>query len=214
MLEGRRDQFVAEIVKQGSSQAEAESEVQASIDRLVVFAGWCDKYQQVFSSVNPVASSHFNFSVLEPMGVVFIVAEESSALLGLVSLIAPVIAGGNSCVVLASESRPLSAVTFGEVLGTSDLPGGVVNIMTGKLDELAEHFARHMNVDAIAFDRRDKSILGKIKQNAAADIKRVKSYIVDWQQPESASPYLIADFSEVKTTWHPIERITASGSGY
>ena len=214
MLEGRREQFQSELVRQGSTGTEAKKEVQASIDRLIVYAGWCDKYQQIFSSVNPVASSHFNFSVLEPMGVVFVVANETQSLLGLISLVAPVIAGGNSCVVLASESRPLCAVTFGEVLGTSDVPGGVINILTGKLAELASHIARHMSLDGIAFDRKEAKVLTEIKQFAADDVKRVRSYDADWLQPESGSPYLIQDFSEVKTTWHPIEKIGTSGSGY
>ncbi len=214
MLEGRRDQFTAELVAQGSTLANARKDVQASIDRLIVFAGWCDKYQQIFSSVNPVASSHFNFSVLEPTGVVFVVANEQSPLLGLVSIVAPIIAGGNTCVVLASESKPLSAITFAEVLNSSDVPGGVVNILTGKLTELAEHFARHMDVNAIAFDRDDKKNLAKIKLYAADNVKRVHPIEQNWSDDSAASPYLIQQFSELKTTWHPIEKISASGSGY
>ena len=214
MLEGRREQFVSEMVQQGLTKAAAATEVQTSIDRLVVFAGWCDKYQQIFSSVNPVASSHFNFSVLQATGVVFIVANEESPLLGLVSLVAPVITGGNSCVVLASESRPLSAVTLAEVLNSSDVPGGVVNILTGKLEELAEHFARHMDVNAIAFDREQSETLASIKKFASDNVKRVCHITQDWLDDASACPYLIEQFSEVKTTWHPIEKISASGSGY
>ena len=140
MLEGRREQFVAELRLQGVAARAAEKEVDASIDRLVYFAGWADKYQQVFSSVNPVSSAHFNFSVLEPTGVVAILAPENSGLLGLVSNIAPAIVGGNSCVVLASESQPLCAVSFAEVLHASDVPGGVVNILTGYRSELSGHF--------------------------------------------------------------------------
>ena len=214
MLEGRREQFRTELVAQGLTDTAADYEVQESINRWIVYAGWCDKYQQLFSSVNPVASSHFNFSILEPMGVVFVVASEDSPLLGLTSLIAPVVAGGNACVVLASETRPLSAVTFAEVLNSSDVPGGVVNILTGKLDELADHFARHMDVNAVAFDRKDKNILYRIRELAADNVKRVHAIDMDWAKPESASPYLIERFSEVKTTWHPIEKISDSGSGY
>jgi hypothetical protein len=131
MLEGRKDQFIGELITQGATPRSAAEEVTRSIDRLVYYSGWCDKYQQLFGTVNPVASSHFNFSVPEPTGVVAVIAPEESALLGLVSVIAPVIAGGNTCVVLASNSLPLSSITFAEVLATSDLPGGVVNILTG-----------------------------------------------------------------------------------
>lgn len=214
MLEGRAEQFVAELVLQGVAAAKAKAEVNSSIDRLIYYAGWCDKYQQIFSSVNPVASSHFNFSVLEPTGVVFVVASEESSLLGLVSLVAPVIAGGNSCVVLASESKPLSAITFGEVLHTSDVPGGVVNILTGNKDELAEHFAKHLDVNAVAFDGPDGKMLTAIKENAVENVKRVIHRNLDWTKPDSENPYLIQDFCEVKTTWHPIEQIGATGSGY
>jgi acyl-CoA reductase-like NAD-dependent aldehyde dehydrogenase len=214
MLEGRREQFVAELKTQGLTASAANKEVSMSVDRLIYYAGWCDKYQQVFSSVNPVASSHFNFSLLEPTGVVFLVASESSPLLGLVSLIAPIISGGNSCVVLASESQPLSAITFAEVLQTSDVPGGVVNLLTGSKQELAEHFAKHMDVNAIAYDGTDRKLLTQIQQCAVENVKRVKSFDRDWTADDAESPYCIGDFCETKTTWHPIEQISASGSGY
>jgi acyl-CoA reductase-like NAD-dependent aldehyde dehydrogenase len=136
MLEGRSVQFVHELVLHGATQKQAEAEVAAAIDLWIHYAGWCDKYQALFSSVNPTNSSHFNFSVYEPTGVVGIMAAGSNGLLELVSLIAPVIAGGNTCVVVASEKHPLPAVTFTEVLATSDLPGGVVNLMTGFRSEL------------------------------------------------------------------------------
>src|SRR5689334_8894803 len=123
MLEGRKVQFIDELVQQDASKADAEKEVNLAIDRLIYYAGWCDKYQQLFSSVNPVASSHFNFSVPEPMGVVSVIAPQDTSLLGLVSTIAPVMAGGNTCVVLASETRPLCAVSFAEVINSSDVPG-------------------------------------------------------------------------------------------
>ena len=214
MLQGRAEQFKSELVKQGFKSDAAESEVQQSIDRLIVYTGWCDKFQQVFSSVNPVSTSHFNFSLLEPTGVVFVFANEDSPLLGLISLVTPIIAGGNSCVVLASESRPLSAVTFGEVLNSSDVPGGVVNILTGNLVELHEHAARHMDINSIAYDRKDKDILAAIQTRAADNVKRIKAFDCDWNEPETASPYLIQDFCEIKTTWHPVERIGPSGSAY
>jgi acyl-CoA reductase-like NAD-dependent aldehyde dehydrogenase len=214
MLEGRAEQFLAELQTQGLTAAAAKKEVSLSIDRMIYYAGWCDKYQQIFSAVNPVASSHFNFSVLEPTGVVFVTASEESPLLGLVSLIAPIIAGGNACIILASESKPLSSITFSEVLATSDVPGGVVNILTGNVDELAEHFGRHHDINAIALDSIEKKTLQSIKEFAVENVKRVKSYSNDWTKEDSQNPYLIQDFCEVKTTWHPIEKISASGSGY
>ncbi|MDH4108125.1 MAG: aldehyde dehydrogenase family protein, partial [Gammaproteobacteria bacterium] len=151
MLEGRREQFIDELKLQGSSRGKAKGEVDASIDRLIYYAGWADKYQQVFSSVNPVSSSHFNFSVTEPTGVVAIMAPEDSALLGLVSNIAPAIVSGNTSVVLASESKPLSAVSFAEVLHASDVPAGVVNLLTGWRSELSGQFATHMDVNAVVY---------------------------------------------------------------
>ena len=214
MLDGRRDQFIAELQLQGLSLAASHTEVDLSVDRMIYYAGWCDKFQQLFSSVNPVASSHFNFSMLEPTGVVFATASESSPLLGLVSLLAPVIAGGNSVIVLASESCPLSAVTFAEVLHSSDVPGGVVNLLTGKRSELGEHFAKHLDINALAYDGSDADFLTMLKENATTNLKRIRAYDCDWSDSENQNPYLIQDFMEVKTTWHPIEQISASGSGY
>ena len=214
MLESRADQFLAELRSQGLTDDLAKKEVALSIDRIIYYAGWCDKYQQIFSSVNPVASAHFNFSVLEPTGVVFIVASEDSPLLGLVSLVAPIISCGNTCIVLASHSRPLSSITFGEVLATSDVPGGVVNILTGQKSELVEHFSRHLDINAIALDDIDKKMLKTIKQFSAENVKRVKHYSFDWRKADTQNPYLIQDFCETKTTWHPIEQISAAGSAY
>jgi acyl-CoA reductase-like NAD-dependent aldehyde dehydrogenase len=204
MLEGRRDQFIAELQLQGASARAAEKEVDLSIDRLIYFAGWTDKYQQVFSAVNPVSSSHFNFSVLEPTGVVSILAPDDTGLLGLISNIAPAIAGGNTCVVLASESRPLSAVSFAEVLHSSDVPGGVVNILTGFRSELTEYFASHMDVNAIIYCDGGKAVARIVQELAADNIKRVIARNrVDWLR-DAENPYLIRDTQEVKTTWHPI----------
>jgi acyl-CoA reductase-like NAD-dependent aldehyde dehydrogenase len=214
LLQGRQDQFVAELQSQGFSKAAAAEEVQMSIDRWVIYAGWCDKYQQIFSSVNPVNSSHFNFSLLEPMEVVVLIANETSPLLGLTALAAPILAGGNCLVVLASESRPLSAITLSEVLHTSDMPPGAINILTGRLAELAPHIGAHMDLNAIAFDRIDNEILANMQTAAANNVKRLVAYQTDWRDGSSASPYLIQEFSEVKTTWHPMENISASGPGY
>jgi acyl-CoA reductase-like NAD-dependent aldehyde dehydrogenase len=205
MLEGRREQFIAELKLQGATQRAARKEVDASIDRLIYFAGWADKYQQVFSAVNPVASSHFNFSVLEPTGVVSIIAPDDSGLLGLVSNVAPAIVGGNTCVVLASESIPLSAVSFAEVLHASDVPAGVVNILTGLRSELTEHFASHMDVNAIVFCDGARKTARTVQELASDNIKRVIARAdIDWSRDSAQHPYLIRDTQEVKTTWHPI----------
>ena len=215
MLEGRKAQFVEELMLQGSSKIAAEKEVDLSIDRLIYYSGWCDKYQQIFSSVNPVASSHFNFSALEPMGVVTIVAPQQSSLIGLVSVMAPVIAGGNTCVILASETKPLCAVTFAEVLNSSDLPGGVVNILTGKVSELLSHLSNHMDVNAVCFSESDATSIKLIKENASVNVKRTAFYENEkWMNENTQSPYFINDFQEVKTTWHPIENIGGAKAGY
>jgi acyl-CoA reductase-like NAD-dependent aldehyde dehydrogenase len=204
MLEGRSEQFVAELVLQGAGKAAAKKEVAAAIDRLIYFAGWADKYQQVFSSVNPVSSAHFNFSVLEPTGVVSILAPDASGLLGLVSNVAPAIVGGNTCVVLASEQRPLCAISFAEVLHSSDVPGGVINLLTGHRAELMQHFASHMDVNAVVVCDGDRETARAVQDAAADNIKRVVSRTgVDWSAPQSQHPYLIRDTQEVKTTWHP-----------
>lgn len=215
ILEGRKAQFLEEMILLGATKAAAEKEIAQATDRLVYYAGWCDKYSQLFSTVNPVASSHFNFSVPEPTGVVAIVAPQDSSLLGIVSVIAPVIAGGNTCIVLASEKLPLCAVTLGEVLATSDLPGGVVNILTGKISELITHMASHMDVNALVYAAKDKTPVKAMKEGATANVKRVYVYSdTDWTKAEAQNPYLILDTQEVKTTWHPIENVGASGAKY
>jgi acyl-CoA reductase-like NAD-dependent aldehyde dehydrogenase len=215
MLEGRRAQFIDELLKQDSTKAQAEAEVNTAIDRLIYYAGWCDKYQQLFSSVNPVASSHFNFSGPEPTGVVAAIAPQNSSLLGLVSVVAPAIAGGNAIIVLASEKKPLSSITFAEVINSSDVPGGVVNILTGKPSELATQFAAHMDVNAIIFCEDDELIQKDIQEKASLNVKRVFVYKdVQWQSEEGESPYFILDTQEIKTTWHPIESIGSGGGKY
>ena len=215
VLEGRKTQFIEELIQQGSKKIQAEKEVNLSIDRLIYFAGWCDKYMQIFSSVNPVASSHFNFSVPEPTGVVAILAPEESGLLGLISQIAPTIAGGNTCVVLASENKPLCSVTLAEVLSTSDVPGGVINILTGNRKELIPHFASHMDVNAFVYCGDNSADIKTIHEASVDNLKRVMvrdggSYVSDKYE----NPYLISSLQETKTTWHPIEKIRVAGSGY
>ena len=204
MLEGRKEQFITELITQGESAKKAQIEVAASIDRLVYFAGWSDKYQQVFSSVNPVLSSHFNFSILEPVGVVSIIAPEKPGLLGLVSGIAPAIVGGNTVIILASETKPLTAISFAEVLNSSDVPGGVVNILSGKKDELISHMASHMEVNAIVYCGDEEKYIKSISELASNNVKRTVFYKKDiWTNTECESPYLIEQLQEVKTTWHP-----------
>lgn len=215
MLEGRKAQFIEELTQQDSTKGKAEKEVNLAIDRLIYYAGWCDKFQQVFSAVNPVATSHFNFSVPEPTGVVSIIAPQNDSLLGLVSVIAPVIAGGNTCVLLASESKPLCAVTFAEVINSSDMPGGVVNILTGKVSELAPWFVDHMDVNATIYCENDSSVQKMMQEKSALNVKRIIFYnSVKWDTEKGQSPYFIMDTQEIKTTWHPIENIAGSGAGY
>lgn len=221
MLEGRSAQFVHELVLHGATPKQAEAEVAAAIDRWVHYAGWCDKYQALFSSVNPTNTSHFNFSVYEPTGVVGIQCAGSNGLLELVSLIAPVIAGGNTCVVVASEKHPLPAVTFTEVLATSDLPGGVVNLLTGFRNELLKPLVAHMDINAVVvapFDSaqgvpHEERVM--LDSEATCNLKRVVyPKVKDWTSEEAQSPYFILDMQEVKTTWHPIERGQGGGGGY
>ncbi len=215
MLEGRKVQFEEELMMQGLSSQQASKEVQTAVDRLIYFSGWCDKYHAVFSSVNPVASPHINFSVPEPMGVVTISAPEENGLIGLVSMLAPVIAGGNTCVILASEKKPLCAITLAEVLNSSDLPGGVVNIITGSHKELLPHLANHMDVNAMAYCGSDASQWKNLSELAALNVKRMRKYEkLDWISSLPESPYLILDFQETKTTWHPIELTGGAKGGY
>lgn len=205
MLEGRKDQFVDELVIHGETLKNAKAEVNASIDRLIYYAGWSDKFQQIFSSVNPVISPHFNFSNLEPVGVVSIIAPEKQALLGLISVMAPAIVGGNTVIILASETKPLTAISFAEVLNSSDVPGGVVNILTGKIDELTAQMASHMDVNAIVYCGNDEKVIKMINEQASNNVKRTVFYMnTDWIKPDSESPYFIEKLQEVKTTWHPV----------
>jgi acyl-CoA reductase-like NAD-dependent aldehyde dehydrogenase len=201
MLEGRSEQFVEELVAQGRTSAAARKEVAAAVDLFVHHAGWSDKFQAVFSSVNPVASPHFNFSMPEPTGVVAAVAPESSGLLGLCSVVAPVMVGGNAGIVLAPRERPLCAVTFGEVLNSSDVPGGVVNILTGDVDELLPVMSSHMDVNALVLCSDDAEAARRARESAAENVKRV---VVMPDKPLAESPCHIMDFQEIKTTWHPV----------
>jgi len=214
MLEGRKAQFVEELQLQGASKAKAEKEVNAAIDRLIYYAGWCDKVSQVSGGVNPVASSHFNFSVNEATGVVGVLADQSTSLIGLVSQIAAVIAGGNTCVCIAAEELPLCAITFAEVLNSSDVPGGVVNILTGSPEEMVKPMATHMDVNAMVYAGNDAKILNGIQEFAVENLKRVRSYPQDWMDASAQGLHYITDLMELKTTWHPIENIGGATSSY
>ena len=214
ILEGRQAQFVDELMRQGSSKLAATNEVNLSIDRIVYYAGWCDKYNQVVSSVNPVSSSHFNFSSLEPMGVVGVVAEQSTSLIGLVSLILPAICGGNSTVVLASEKLPLCAVTFGEVIHSSDVPAGVINILTGSTDEMAPILSSHMDVNALITSNLESQLSNKLALLSVDNLKRKFDYEVNWDEKEKQALHYISDLQEIKTTWHPIENVGGASSSY
>jgi len=208
MLEMREGELRAELARgEGGRPAQARSEVSRAIDRLVHYAGWTDKFGAVFSSVNPVASSHFNFTMPEPTGVVVIVCPDESPLLALVSLLAPVILAGNTAVVLASTQSPLPALTFSEIIATSDLPGGVVNILAGDRAELAPHFASHMDVNAIVDGSGDETTGRALQRGGALNVKRYVRRAVkpaDWGKPELENPYWILDTVEMKTAWHPI----------
>ncbi|MCX5376333.1 aldehyde dehydrogenase family protein [Streptomyces sp. NBC_00091] len=215
MLEGRRDQFVREVGEaEGLSKSKAAAVVDAAIDRWVWYAGWTDKIGQIVGGANPVAGPFFNLSTPEPTGVVTVVAPQESSFLGLVSVIAPVIATGNTAVVIASEKSPLPALSLGEVLATSDLPGGVVNILSGKASEMGPHLAAHQDVNAIDLAGADAALAKDLEIAAADNLKRVlrPQPVDDW----SADPgtHRMTAFLETKTVWHPTGSLGASGSSY
>jgi acyl-CoA reductase-like NAD-dependent aldehyde dehydrogenase len=206
MLEGRRAQFVAEVGDaEGVKKGVASDLVDAAIDRWVWYAGWSDKLAQVAGSSNPVAGPYFDFSVPEPTGVVAVVAPAGSSLLGLTSVVAPVIVGGSTCVVLAAEDRPLPAVTLGEVMATSDLPGGVVNLLTGRVAEVAPWLASHMDVNGLDLGGvADLALAIELEAAAAENLKRVRRPRPDedWAADPGVAPMLA--FLETKTVWHPV----------
>jgi acyl-CoA reductase-like NAD-dependent aldehyde dehydrogenase len=181
--------------------------VDAVIDRWVYYAGWSDKYTQIFGSVNPVAGPYYNFTVPEPTGVVAVVAPEEPALLGLVSRVAPAIVGGNTVVAITSESKPLAAITLGEAFETSDVPAGVVNLISGFKRELVPWVAAHMDVNALDTTGVESDVLAAVQKSAAENVKRVVHFDsgLGWNDDrKSQSPYAIFDFQESKTVWHPI----------
>jgi acyl-CoA reductase-like NAD-dependent aldehyde dehydrogenase len=206
MLEARSGEMTALLRQFGATRAAASRELGASVDRLIYYAGWADKYEQVLGNVNPVASPHFNFTVTEPMGVIGVVAPDAPAVLGLISLVAPIIVSGNTVVALASEASPYPAILFGEMLATSDLPGGVVNLLTGLRSELVPTFATHAHlrgISAVAGPADRKAI----RLGAAESVKRTHlrdPADLDWYAEEAQGAHAIREFLEFKTTWHPI----------
>ncbi len=201
MLEGRRTELATLLSYTGLGTEAAEEEVEATIDRWVWYAGWSDKVHHVLGTVNPVAGPYFNFTVPEPTGVVGLVAPARPALLGLVSRLVPAIVGGNTVVVVTGGDASLVAVTLSEVLATSDVPAGVVNVLTGERAELLPWLISHLDVNAVDLTGADDDLEAEVVAQAAANVKRVV-----FGDVEEESPYTIADFMEMKTLWHPIGR--------
>lgn len=209
MLEGRRSSFEEQLVEvAGYEEGEASAEVDAAIDRWVWYAGWSDKFEQVFGSTNPVSTSHFNFTVPEPTGVVAVFAPEEAPLLGLVSAVAPVVVSGNTVVVVVENAAPTVAVELAEVLHTSDVPAGVVNVLTGRRGELIEHVGGHRDVDAVACHGPSEAHREALALEGAETVKRVQFYdamdAATWRGGAAQSPYRMLPFVEFKTAWHPI----------
>ncbi|MEV6735934.1 aldehyde dehydrogenase family protein [Streptomyces sp. NPDC051104] len=214
MLEGRKDQFAREVADaEGLSKSKAAAVVDATIDRWVWYAGWTDKVAQVIGGANPVAGPYFNLSSPEPTGVVAVLAPQESSFLGLVSVVAPVIATGNTAIVVASEKAPLPALSLGEVLATSDVPGGVVNVLSGRTAEIAAPLAAHQDVNAIDLAGADDVLAKELEIAAADNLKRVlRPQPVDYF--ETPGIERMAAFLETKTVWHPTGSLGASGSSY
>jgi acyl-CoA reductase-like NAD-dependent aldehyde dehydrogenase len=208
VCEARAAELVDELRRAGSTPADARREIEQVIDRWVYYAGWSDKYPQVFGSVNPVAGPYYNFTVPEPTGVVGVVAPEEPSLLGLVSRIAPAIVGGNVVVALTSEAKPLPAITLAECFETSDVPPGVINLISGMKSELVPWLAAHMDVNAIDTTGVAGDSIAKVQQTAAENVKRVVHFdgdAIGWDDARlSQSPYSIFEFQEMKTVWHPM----------
>ena len=187
------------------SASAARKEVARAVDMLIYYAGWADKYGQIFSRVNPVAAPYFNFTVPEATGVVAVVAPRESGLLGLLAALAPVITGGNTCVTLAARNYPLCAVSLAETLHTADLPAGVINLLTGFRRELLEPFASHMDVNALVYFGNDSAEISLAESSAAENVKRVTVCgRSEWEGAAALNPYAILRTQETKTTWHPV----------
>jgi acyl-CoA reductase-like NAD-dependent aldehyde dehydrogenase len=208
MMEARRREFVERVREGTSCDADAASnEVTAAIDRAIWYAGWCDKYAALLSTRNPVGGPHFNFSTPEPTGVVAILAPDEPVLLGLISVVLPPLVAGNGLVVVASERDPRTAVVFAEAVATSDIPPGVLNLLTGSRDEIAPVLAKHMDVNAIGYDGSEVKLATQIESDAAENVKRTRPRPMrgrdDWFSRDAQSLDEIEAFSEIKTIWHP-----------
>ncbi|MFE5211400.1 aldehyde dehydrogenase family protein [Streptomyces sp. NPDC056600] len=215
MLEGRRSQFTREVAEaEGLSKAKAAALVDLSVDRLVWYAGWTDKIAQIAGGANPVAGPFFNLSTPEPTGVVAVLAPQESSLLGLVSVVAPVIATGNTAVVVASERSPLPALSFGEVLATSDVPGGVVNVLSGRTAEIAPTLASHMDVNALDLTGANAELATELEVAAADNLKRVLRPRTGEDFTATPGTDRLTAFLETKTVWHTTGSLGASGSSY
>lgn len=208
MLEMRQDELQSEVTRaNGNAKSNSSAEATLAVDRLVHFAGWTDKFTQIFGTVNPVASSHFNFTIPEPTGVVVVVCPDEPPLLAFVSLVMPVILSGNTVIVLPSTTKPLPALTFSEIIATSDLPGGVINVLAGDRAELAPHFASHMDVNAIVDASGDDKIGRELAKGGELNVKRYvrrELAAAQWRGRDAENPYWILDTVEMKTAWHPI----------
>jgi len=200
-MEARRNEFITVLESTGAKRKEAVEQVEEAIDRWVWYAGWADKIHHVLGTVNPVAGPYFNFTMPEPTGVVAVVAPEEPALLGLVSRLAPIIVSGNTTVVVIDAEAGLAAVTLAEVLATSDLPGGVVNLLTGDKQELLPWILGHLDINSVDLTGAPNDIDHAVLEESAVNVKRTV-----WGDPADESPYVIADFLEMKTVWHPIGR--------
>ena len=219
VMESRKPELVQSVVRGGVLEAAATAEVEASIDRAIFYAGFADKFHSLLASYNPVAGPHFDFSVPEPMGVIGVVAPDRPALLGLVSTVLPVVCGGNTVVALASATDPRTAIVWSECLATSDLPGGVVNILTGQPKELAPHFAKHREVIGVDAWIVDADLRKSVESDAADNVKRVKTHVPmdveGWLDDRKGQGLgWIERFLETKTIWHPVGIGGGGGSAY
>ena len=206
MLESREAALAEELVASTAcTDAVARAQISASVDRIVYYAGWTDKISQIFGSINPVASSHFNFTIPEPTGVVGVIAPDRPSLLGAVTMLAATLAGGNSAIVVPSEIFPLPMVSLAEVIAVSDVPAGVVNILSGPRAEIVQTLSDHMDVNAVADGSGDPETRQTLQMGIATNLKRLAVWDVNWtDDAECQSPYLIAKTMETKTAWHPI----------
>ncbi len=209
MLEARANEFAEVMCAEGrATKAQAQEEIQVAVDRCVYYCGWADKFDAVFGSVNPVAANYFNFTVPEPTGVVGVIADENTALIGLVSQVAACIVSGNTCVVIASDQFPLTAMELGEVLATSDVPAGVVNVLSGRKQELVPHLAKHMDVNAIDYRDGDDQTERSLIDLGTENVKRIrlakKRTRASWLGDKAQGPQEIEKFVEMKTVWHPV----------